>query len=82
MTNLDTTLIPIITSLENWLPSSELAKQYSQFTHSQIKHLLWRRAEDPILNSCCKLIGKRLYVNVPMFCLWMANELPIQKEAQ
>ncbi|TPH18497.1 hypothetical protein [Litorilituus lipolyticus] len=71
----------LFTDLNNWKPSSDLPKEYTQFTKAQFKRLLWKRAEDTALNSCCRLVGKRLYVNVPMFALWMAGELPLQKEA-
>jgi hypothetical protein len=73
-------LLAFASNLNNWEPSNLLADRYSQFTHSQIKYALSKRNEDPALDSCCKLLGKRMYINVPMFSLWLANSLPMQKE--
>lgn len=76
MTNSNNTLITLITQLENWVTLADLSNQQPQFTFSQLKRLFWKRGEDPCLESCCKLVGKRLYINAPMFGLWMAGELP------
>lgn len=77
MTNLNLTNFK--SDLKNWVACKELCKRYPQFSNAQLKYLLWKRKDDPALESCCCLVGKKLYVNVPMFGLWMAGELPQQK---
>lgn len=81
MTKLNDQLTQLSTNLENWIPSLEFPERFPQFTTSQIKRLLWKRSEDPALASCCRMVGKQLYVNAPMFGLWMAGALPQQQEA-
>lgn len=64
----------------NWLPTTEVAKHFPQFTASQLKHLLWKRDEHVGLERCYRQIGKRGYINLPMFGLWMGGVLPEQQE--
>jgi len=67
--------------LSNWLPSRDLPRVYQQFSPAQIKTLLWKRDEHAGLSRCCRMVGARLYVNTKLFGLWMAGELPEQKQA-
>ncbi|MFA0474850.1 hypothetical protein AB4527_06785 [Vibrio breoganii] len=67
--------------LENWMPTKELAEHFPQFTQQQIKRLFWQREDKAGLSRCYKQIGKRGYVNVPLFGMWMAGQLPEQQEA-
>jgi len=69
----------LTTDLNNWQPMSMVAVTFPQFSQSQLKLLFWKRDEKPGLNRCCRMIGKRLYVNLPVFGLWMAGQLPEQK---
>ena len=65
-------------NLSNWMPMDELPKHYSQFSYATLKTMFWKRAERPGLQRISKKIGKKLFVNVPMFGLWMAGKLPEQ----
>lgn len=63
----------IYSNLSNWKTLKQLIEDHPQFTHSQLKHLFWRRAEIDGLNVCTKMVGRRLYVNEPAFALWLAD---------
>lgn len=77
MTNHD--LIGMAQDLGNWMPMGELPKHYKQFTYPTLKTMFWKRAERPGLERCSRLVGKKLYINVPMFGLWLAGQLPEQQ---
>ncbi|MFT6928129.1 MAG: hypothetical protein ACJAZP_003778 [Psychromonas sp.] len=69
-----------ITNLENWRPVRQLAKEYPQFTDTQLKRLFWQRNKYPGLSTCYRQVGKRGYVCLPLFGLWLAGQLPEQKK--
>lgn len=71
--------IRISQRLENWKTISELAEQYPQFSRSTLKTLFWKREERPGLSRCARVVGKKMYVNVPMFGMWLGGELPEQR---
>ena len=77
MTNHD--LIGMAQNLSNWMPYQDLPKHYPQFSHSTLKTMFWKRAERPGLERCSQMVGKKLFVNVPMFGLWLAGQLPEQQ---
>jgi len=64
--------------LKNWMPMDELQNHYHQFSYATLKTMFWKRAERPGLQRISKKVGKKLFVNVPMFGLWMAGKLPEQ----
>ncbi|BEE19545.1 MULTISPECIES: hypothetical protein [Aeromonas] len=72
-------LISMSQDLNNWVAMVELPKAYPQFSKASLKHLFWKRAERPGLERCSRLVGKKLYINVPMFGLWLAGQLPEQQ---
>ncbi len=61
--------------LNNWRVLTEIPSQYPQFSLSQLKHLFWKRKEHVGLSQCYRVIGKRAYVCLPLFGLWLAGEL-------
>ncbi len=67
-------------NLKNWLPLSEVANHFPQFTVYQIKRLFWQRHKYIGLDSCYRQIGKKGYVCLPLFGLWMAGALPEQNK--
>jgi hypothetical protein len=67
--------------LSNWVAMNDISKRYPQFTHSQIKRLFWLREQKAGLSRCYRQIGKRGFVNVPLFSMWMSGLLPEQQEA-
>ena len=71
-------LIRMNQQLENWKTISELADAYPQFSRSTLKTLFWKRDERPGLSRCARMVGKKLFVNVPMFGLWLGGQLPEQ----
>lgn len=75
----DQTLITMAQNLGNWMPMAELPKHYSQFTYATLKTMFWKRSERPGLERCSRMVGKKLFVCVPMFGLWLAGELPEQQ---
>jgi hypothetical protein len=74
----DLNLIAISQDLNNWLPVTEIPKHYPQFTYPTLKAMFWKRAEKPGLERCCRIVGKRMFVNSKLFGLWMAGGLPEQ----
>ena len=72
-------LIDMAQNLNNWQPMAELPKHYSQFTYATLKTMFWKRSERPGLERCSRMVGKKLFVCVPMFGLWLAGELPEQQ---
>ncbi len=71
-----TTLNEYTTDLSNWLPLPEVHKVHPQFTYSQLKTLFWKRDEKAGLSRCCRIVGRRMYVCLPVFGLWLAGEVP------
>ncbi len=71
MTNIE----PYKTNLNNWVALTEVPKLHPQFTHSQLKHLFWKRKEHTGLEQCYRVIGKKAYICLPLFGLWLAGEL-------
>ncbi|MCG6373175.1 hypothetical protein K6U27_10875 [Vibrio fluvialis] len=68
-------------NLDNWIPATEVHKRYPQFTQPTIKNLFWKRNEKPGLSRCYRQVGKKGFVNIPLFSLWLAGALPEQKAA-
>lgn len=69
-----------LADINNWQLVKEVPKHYPQFTDSQLKNLLWKRDEKAGLERCYRQVGKRGYLNVPVFGLWMAGLLPEQQK--
>ncbi|WP_112478747.1 hypothetical protein [Vibrio variabilis] len=67
-----------IKNLQNWQPFDRVADSYPQFTKSQLKRLFWQREQHKGLSTCYRQVGKRGYVCVPLFGLWLAGQLPEQ----
>ena len=67
--------------LANWKLASEVASLYPQFTAPQLKNLIWKRNEYKGLSRCYKRVGKRGYINIPLFGMYMAGTLPEQQPA-
>ncbi|MGI2822007.1 hypothetical protein [Vibrio fluvialis] len=66
-------------NLNNWVPSAELNTHYPQFSKATIKNLFWKRDEKAGLSRCYRQVGKKGFVNVPLFGLWLAGALPEQQ---
>ncbi|HHQ4733463.1 TPA: hypothetical protein ACSP3S_004002 [Aeromonas veronii] len=71
-------LIRMSQQLDNWMPVRELPEHYPQFSRSTLKTLFWKREERPGLSRCARMVGKQMFVNVPMFGLWLGGQLPEQ----
>ena len=69
----DLNLIAISQDLNNWLPVTEIPKHHPQFNYPTLKAMFWKRAEKPGLERCCRIVGKRMFVNTKLFGLWMAG---------
>lgn len=65
--------------LENWQPMKKVAEVFPQFTQPQLKRLFWQRKKYPGLSTCYRQVGKRGYVCLPLFGLWLAGQLPGQR---
>lgn len=70
----------IKSNLENWQPLAKVAHSFPQFTQPQLKRLFWLRDQHPGLARCYRQVGKRGYICIPLFGMWLAGELPEQKE--
>lgn len=66
-------------NLNNWMQMSKVPEHYPQFNRSTLKYLMSKRAERPGLARCARLIGKQLYVNIPLFGLYLGGQLPEQQ---
>lgn len=77
MENLE--IIRLSQQLGNWKLMGEICEAYPQFSHSTLKTLMWKRDERPGLNRCARVIGKRLYINAPLFGMWISGSLPEQQ---
>ncbi|WP_413693954.1 hypothetical protein [Psychromonas sp. KJ10-2] len=60
--------------LNNWIPMRKIPSVLPQFSYNQIKTLFWKR-ESNGLSRCSKMVGRTLYINLPMFGLYLAGEL-------
>lgn len=75
-TRLMTTEIKTISSnLENWQPLTKVADVFPQFTKPQLKRLFWQRQQHPGLSLCYRQVGKRGYICLPLFGMWLAGQL-------
>lgn len=66
------------TDLSNWQPMAKVADAYPQFSTTQIKRLFWQREQHQGLTICYRQVGKRGYVCLPLFGMWLAGQLPDQ----
>lgn len=73
-------LTKLSTDLNNWQPMPKVAEFFPQFTTSQLKRLFWKREQHIGLSTCYKQVGKRSYVCLPLFGLWLADMLPEQQD--
>lgn len=75
-------LMALAQCLNNWKDMNELSTEYPQFSRSTLKHMFWTQAERPGLARCTRIVGKKRFVNVPMFGLWLAGALPEQQQGE
>ncbi|NHN73799.1 hypothetical protein [Vibrio fluvialis] len=66
-------------NLDHWVPSAELNTHYPQFSKATIKNLFWKRDEKAGLSRCYRQVGKKGFVNIPLFGCWLAGALPEQQ---
>ena len=59
--------------LNNWTPIREA--NVPGMNYQVLLRCLRKRDEDPSLRKCCREVGNRLFLNKPLFGLWMAGEL-------
>ena len=64
-----------ITNLDNWQPMAKVSEVFPQFTQPQLKRLFWQREQHIGLSTCYKQVGKRGYVCLPLFGLWLAGKI-------
>ena len=64
-----------VTNLNNWQPMTKVPEVFPQFTQTQLKRLFWQRKQHKGLSTCYKQVGKRGYVCLPLFGLWLAGKL-------
>ncbi|MCJ7928589.1 hypothetical protein [Aeromonas sp. LsrichE-8G] len=68
----------LATDLTNWKPLREMPEHFPQFKYQQLKQYLWHREENPALNRCARMVGRKLYVCAPLFGAYLAGLLPEQ----
>lgn len=66
--------------LNNWQPMTKVADVYPQFSPTQLKRLFWQREQRKGLSTCYRQVGKRGYVCLPLFGMWLAGQLPDQQD--
>lgn len=79
-TTLAADLLQHTTNLDNWMPTSKIPAIYPQFTATQLKRLFWQREKHIGLSTCYRRVGKRGYVNLPLFGMWLSGQLPEQQK--
>ncbi|EJG0781109.1 hypothetical protein C4G25_RS19865 [Vibrio parahaemolyticus] len=67
------------TDLSNWQPMAKVSEVYPQFSPTQLKRLFWQRDQNKGLSTCYKQVGKRGYVCLPLFGMYLAGLLPEQQ---
>ena len=72
-------MMEMVQDLNNWMPMDEIPNHYKQFTYTTLKTMFWKRSERPGLERCSRMVGKKLFVNLPLFGLWLAGQLPEQQ---
>jgi hypothetical protein len=72
----------IITDPENWFTLTEFSKRSKTHTRHQMRHLLENAARYPHLERTFKKLCGRILVNEKLFGLWLAGELPGQRETE
>ena len=68
------------TDLNNWQPMAKVTDSYPQFSPEQLKRLFWKREQHTGLTTCYRRVGKRGYINLPLFGLWLSGQLPEQQK--
>lgn len=76
--NIDDHISEAIHDLSNWKTLDEISELHPQFNRQTLKVLFWKRDEKPGLSLCCNIIGKKMFVNIKLFGLWMSGLLPGQ----
>lgn len=71
-------VVELSKDLNNWMPMSELPKHYAHFTYATLKTMFWKRAERQGLERCSRKVGKKLFINAPLFGMYLAGVLPEQ----
>ncbi len=66
-------------NLNNWLPITKLHEHFPQFHQSTLKHLFSQREKKIGLSRCYRKIGRKGFVNIALFGLWLAGQLPEQQ---
>lgn len=59
--------------LNNWVPIRDA--DVPGMNYQVLLRCLRGRHEDAGLRKCCREIGNRLFINKPLFGLWLAGEL-------
>lgn len=59
--------------LNNWTPIRQA--NVPGMNYQVLLRCLRKRDKDPSLRKCCREVGNRLFLNKPLFGLWMAGEL-------
>ncbi|MCZ0881309.1 hypothetical protein [Raoultella ornithinolytica] len=73
------TLIDLMQDLKNWQAMSDVPETYPQFKYPTLKTLFWQSDKHPGLSRCTRIIGKKRYINIPLFSLYLAGQLPEQQ---
>lgn len=78
MSNLNE-IAALAADLTNWKQMRDVPKLQEQFTYQKLKHLFWKAEEHKGLGRCSRMVGRTRYINLPLFGLWLAGELPEQQ---
>lgn len=72
-------LINFTQDLNNWQAMADIPKSFPQFKYPTLKTLFWQSDKHPGLNRCSRILGKKRYINIPLFGLYLAGQLPEQQ---
>lgn len=75
----ETQIRTLALDLANWVPMREFSANNRQFSYQQIKSLFWQIDKHPGLHRCSRVVGKRRYINAPLFGLFLSGQLPEQQ---
>ena len=63
------------TNLDDVIDVPAFIERYSQFTGNQIRWMIQNRKKNGLADSCAAIkIGKKWYLNVPVFTRWVTQQ--------
>ena len=77
----ETELNKIKLDLSKWVPLTDIAEHFPNFSYAQLRRIFWKRKEKKYagFSQCVKQVGKKVYINTSLFSWWLAGEFSTDK---